>query len=192
MQSGRHNNVNTTFRYITNSGILEQLRDRVEPGSVRHKVGDWHSIRTAEKGAFNRIARNNGTTKSVLELADWYTFEKLGIPRNWREVVGYSISEIFAKSTEVKPEPTLDQQMMAMMERHIPDEHARNTLRALIQKHVSEIVRASMNPSAAMVGAAPMDATTSAGPVGDGAAPTGHTQLAASTSASSGKRKRGL
>lgn len=189
MDSGRHKNANTTVGYIADSGILKLLQDRVGTASdkEKHKVGDWHNVRTSENPAFKRIMRSSGTNRTVLELADLYTFEKLEVAKDWR-ARGVSISEIFAKSSAFKPDPTLNERLQSALEQHIPDVNARNLVQDMVQEQVSQTVHAILYPAAPIMRTAPAGANAAV-PVGvtaagvaqaGGAAPTGSTQATSS------------
>ena len=111
----RHKNVTSTVTYLSDSGALKSLLDRVDPHSVRHRVGRYDPIyvKTLDNfAALNQVDGNPShrlNVKSLSLLADWYVSDCLQIDiANFRR---FSIAQIFNFACAYKPDLTIQQEL---------------------------------------------------------------------------------
>ena len=124
----RHKNVTSTVTYLSDSGALKSLLDRVDPHSVHQRVGRYDPIYVKTLDNFSALNQVEGNpshrlnVKTLSSLADWYVASCLRIDiANFRR---FSISQIFNIACAYKPDLTIQQEFEeGLKERLRPEDH---------------------------------------------------------------------
>ena len=100
-QSARHSKKSRqTSTYLADAGVLFKLCKELYPDDPRHKVGRFHSIRIETHHQYDALnMASKPYARPIVQLADWYVHDLLGIPRElfpsmsipalWKKAVGY-------------------------------------------------------------------------------------------------------
>jgi hypothetical protein len=147
LQSARHSDLSSTATYLGDAGTLKTLMDRVNPNDPRHRVGKWEPIHIKTLESYSAInIESSQYSKPLPELASWYVFDVLRVPRHLQHV---TFMQIHRTACAYVPDLSHEQKMKQKLAEKFSGEELDELLR-LYNTSTDERVRAAMNPRATM------------------------------------------
>ena len=141
--SARHKDIGSTATYLSDSGTLKALIDRLDKRSERHRVGRWEPIHINTHDSFSRLNMEFSMNflKPLPELAHWYVHEKIGIPRDHR----VSIADVHRRICNYIPDSTPEEDFRKELEKAVSPSKLEYLL-SLHDKASNERIKAAQNP----------------------------------------------
>lgn len=140
--SARHKDISSTATYLSNSGTLKSLVDRLDKMSERHRVGQWEPIHIKTHDSFASLNMESMKfQKRLPDLSDWYVHEMLGIPRDSR----VSIAEVHRRVCMYTPNLTYEEEFRKELEKELAPAKVEYLL-SLSNKATQERIKAALNP----------------------------------------------
>jgi hypothetical protein len=122
MLSARHNDERSCSTYLCDSGTFKNLCNKyLKRDDPHHRVGEFESILIQTHDTF--AALNLDSQKFIRpakELADWYVFEKLQIPRGSQFRL-LSVLKIHERACKYVPNATSSEQLDETLRKYLPE-----------------------------------------------------------------------
>lgn len=129
--SARHKDTRSCATYLSDSGTMKALCARVKADDVNQRVGEWIPIHIDTHSTFAALnVSSKQFIRSAVDLADWYVFEKLRVPR---QPGCMGLLEIHQLACEFVPDLTSDKALCKLLKENLPPGILQQAL-ALFQK----------------------------------------------------------
>jgi len=119
-QSARHSKKSRqTSTYLADAGVLFKLCKELYPNDPRHKVGRFHSIRIETHHQYDALnMASKPYARPLLQLADWYVHDLLGISREIFPTM--SIAQLWRKAVGHHPDLSCETDYIKDLRQHLP------------------------------------------------------------------------
>ena len=137
------------------------LCSKVRSDDVNQRVGAWQPIHIKTHDAFAALnVPSKKYIKSATDLADWYVFEKLGVPQD-DQLGRMTFYQIHQLACEFVPDLSTNMGLHKLLEQHLPGHLLQEAL-AMVSKVCSERVLEAVHHVNAVQQKALLDSTQNA------------------------------
>ena len=142
-QSARHADVKTMSTYLSDSGTLLNLVDKIGGNDPKNKVGAWDPIHIKTHSHFKTLnLKNKQYQKPIHKVADWYLYDLIGIPREQK-----NIAIIWQQVCAFKAKITGRQEVKEKIMAEGVSEEGAARIMAMMMEEQSDAVRQAMMSS---------------------------------------------
>jgi hypothetical protein len=118
--SARHKDTRSCVTYLSDAGTMLALCDKIRSDDVNQRVGAWQPIHIKTHDAFAALnVPSKKYIKGATDLADWYVFEKLGVPKD-DQLGRMTIYQIHQLACEFVPDLSTNMGLHKFLEQHLP------------------------------------------------------------------------
>ena len=124
---------------------MKALCSKVKADDVNQRVGEWLPIHIETHASYAALnVPSKQFIKSAVDLADWYVFEKLKVPR---QPGCMGILEIYQLACEFVPDSTSEQALRKLLEENLPSGILQQALALFSKARDSTIMEAEQRTS---------------------------------------------
>ena len=146
LNSARHKDTRTVATYLGDSGTMKTLCSKIRADDIHQRVGEWQPIHIQTHDAFAALnAPSKQYIKSAVDLADWYVFGKLRVPRDGA-FGGMAIYHIHHLACEFTPDLSSEEALRKLLQDNLPAGLLQQVLN-LISKDRNAKIMAAVNHS---------------------------------------------
>ena len=120
LQSARHKDPKSCATYLGDAGTLLNLLKKVDKNDTRHRVSEWQPIHIKTLDTFAALnIPSKRYIKPLVELADWYVFDKLNVP-NDGTFGRLTFLQIHERACAFVPDLASDEKLHKLLEQYLP------------------------------------------------------------------------
>jgi len=158
--SARHKDISSTATYLSDSGTLKALLDRVDKDDMHHRVSEWVPIHIKTTDSFAALNMPSMRfIKPLVELADDFVFKDLKVPKDGR-FGRKSIAQIHQLACAYVPDLSIEEELEAVLKKEVRPEVAAMLIN-MARKASEEKAKAAVFHALETAKVPPMTATTS-------------------------------